>query len=155
LAGLVEDAIKIHGGAFARHGIELAREFEQLPPVLIDKHKVLQILVNLIDNSKHACDAVTQPEKRVTIRIQAIGPDREKIEISDTGVGIPPENLTRIFSQGFTTREGGHGFGLHSAVLAAHELGGTLTVQSDGLGHGATFTLELPLQPPASSQNRS
>jgi signal transduction histidine kinase len=155
LADLVEDAIKIHGGAFARHGIELAREFEQLPPVLIDKHKVLQILVNLVDNSKHACDAATQPEKRVTIRIQAIGPDREKIEVSDTGVGIPPENLTRIFSQGFTTRKGGHGFGLHSAVLAAHELGGRLTVQSDGLGHGATFTLELPLQPPSSSQNRS
>jgi len=155
LAELVDDAIKIHGGAFARHGIELAREFEQLPPVLIDKHKVLQILVNLIDNSKHACDAATQTEKRVTIRIQASGPDREKIEISDTGVGIPPENLTRIFSQGFTTRKGGHGFGLHSAVLAAHELGGTLTVQSDGLGHGATFTLELPLQPPASGQNRS
>jgi signal transduction histidine kinase len=155
LAELVEDAIKIHGGALARHGIELARDFEQLPPVLIDKHKVLQILVNLIDNSKHACDAATQAEKRVTIRIQAIGPDREKIEISDTGVGIPPENLTRIFSQGFTTREGGHGFGLHSAVLAAHELGGTLTAQSDGLGHGATFTLELPLQPPSSSQNRS
>ena len=90
LAELVEDAIKIHGGALARHGIELARDFEQLPPVLIDKHKVLQILVNLIDNSKHACDAATQTEKRVTIRIQAIGPDREKIEISDTGVGIPP-----------------------------------------------------------------
>ena len=147
LADLVEDAIKIHGGAYARHGIVLERDFAPLPPVLVDKHKVLQILVNLIHNSKYACDATNQPEKRVTIRIQAGGAGRVKIAVADTGVGIAPENLTRIFSQGFTTRKGGHGFGLHSGALAAQELGGTLTVHSDGVGRGATFTLELPLHP--------
>ena len=155
LADLVEDAIKIHGGAYARHGITLARDYEQLPPVSVDKHKVLQILVNLIHNSKYACDATNLPEKRVTIRIRASGADRAKIEVADTGVGIPAENLTRIFSQGFTTRKGGHGFGLHSAALAANELGGTLTAHSDGPGHGATFALELPRQPPSSDQKKS
>jgi signal transduction histidine kinase len=63
-------------------------------------------------------------------------------------VGIPPENQTRIFSHGFTTRKGGHGFGLHSGALAAKELGGSLTVHSKGVGQGATFTLNLPLLPP-------
>jgi signal transduction histidine kinase len=152
LADLVEDAIKIHGGAYARHGIKLERDFEQLPPVTVDKHKVLQILVNLIHNSKYACDATNLPEKRVTIRIRSSGANAVKIEVADTGVGITPENLPRIFSQGFTTRKTGHGFGLHSAALAAKELGGVLAVHSDGLGCGATFTLNLPTQPPPTGE---
>jgi signal transduction histidine kinase len=57
--------------------------------------------------------------------------------------------LNRIFNHGFTTRQKGHGFGLHSGALAAREMGGTLTARSDGPGAGAMFTLELPLQPPA------
>ncbi|HEY5594302.1 MAG TPA: ATP-binding protein, partial [Nitrospiria bacterium] len=62
-------------------------------------------------------------------------------------IGIPAENLTRIFSHGFTTRHDGHGFGLHSGALAAREMGGSLTVHSDGPGLGATFTMELPCGP--------
>jgi signal transduction histidine kinase len=149
LADLVEDALTINSGAYARHGITLVKDYEPAPTVSVDKHKVLQILGNLLHNSKYACDAINQPTKKVTIRIRAKGPDRVRIEVEDTGIGIPQENLTRIFSQGFTTRKGGHGFGLHSAALAAHELGGTLSVGSDGVGKGATFVLELPLQPPA------
>jgi signal transduction histidine kinase len=152
LADLAEDAIKIHGGAYARHGIKLERDYQALPTLSVDKHKVLQILVNLIHNSKYACEATNLPEKRVTIRIRGHGPDGAEIAVEDTGVGIPPENLTRIFSQGFTTRKNGHGFGLHSAALAASELGGTLTVHSDGPGRGATFTLKLPLQPPSAGK---
>ena len=67
--------------------------------------------------------------------------------VNDNGIGIPPENLSRIFSHGFTTRKEGHGFGMHSSALAAQELGGTLKAQSDGPGKGATFTLEIPLAP--------
>jgi signal transduction histidine kinase len=74
------------------------------------------------------------------------------ITVIDNGVGIPPENLTRIFNHGFTTRKGGHGFGLHSSALAAKELGGSLTVHSEGWGLGAVFTLELPCQRPASNE---
>jgi signal transduction histidine kinase len=69
---------------------------------------------------------------------------RMKITVMDNGVGIPPENLTRIFNHGFTTRKGGHGFGLHGGALAAKEMDGSLTVHSDGPGRGATFILELP-----------
>jgi signal transduction histidine kinase len=55
--------------------------------------------------------------------------------------------VTRIFQYGFTTRKDGHGFGLHSSALAAQELGGSLSVHSEGPGCGATFTLELPYHP--------
>ena len=71
-----------------------------------------------------------------------------KISYIDNGIGIPADNLTRIFGHGFTTRKEGHGFGLHSGALAAKELGGALTVESDGPGKGATFTLEFPIQRP-------
>ena len=67
------------------------------------------------------------------------------VSIADNGVGIAPENLTRIFAHGFTTRKDGHGFGLHSGALAAQEMGGTLTAESEGPGRGATFTLTLPI----------
>jgi two-component system NtrC family sensor kinase len=69
-----------------------------------------------------------------------------RIEVADTGVGIASENLTRIFSHGFTTRKHGHGFGLHIGALSAKQVGGSLTAYSDGPGKGATFVLELPIQ---------
>jgi two-component system NtrC family sensor kinase len=67
-----------------------------------------------------------------------------QIYATDNGVGIAPENLTRIFAFGFTTKKTGHGFGLHSSALAAKEMGGSLNAFSEGLGRGATFVLELP-----------
>ena len=97
-------------------------------------------------NAKHAWQEANRTDKRLTMRV-ANGEGRVKISVMDNGIGIPPENLTRIFNHGFTTRKDGHGFGLHSGALAARELGGALQVHSDGCGLGATFTLELPLQP--------
>jgi signal transduction histidine kinase len=149
LSELVEDAFKINGGAYARHGITVERNYEQVPTLSVDKHAVLQILVNLLHNAKYACDAANRPDKRVTVQIRAAGEGRVLVEVSDNGIGIAPENLTRVFSQGFTTRKGGHGFGLHSGALGAKQLGGSLTVRSDGVGRGATFILELPCQAPA------
>lgn len=155
LSEMVEDAFKIHGGAYARHGIAVEREYDSLPSITIDKHALLQIVVNLLHNAKYACEAANRPDKRVTVGIKAAGANRVRIEVTDNGVGIAPENLTKIFSQGFTTRKGGHGFGLHSGALAAKQLGGVLSVRSDGIGCGATFILELPVQPPAEPKQAS
>jgi PAS domain S-box-containing protein len=149
---LVEDALKMHSGAYLRHAVNLVQEYEEVPPITVDKHKVLQILVNLLSNAKYACDEGGPAEKRVTVRIAPAAGDRVKIEVADSGIGIAPENLARIFGHGFTTRPSGHGFGLHSGALAAKELGGTLTVTSPGSGQGATFVLELPLVPPESNR---
>jgi len=144
---MVEDSLRMNEGAFSRHGVVLSRDFEDVPPIQVDKHKVLQILVNVIRNAKYACDEAKAGEKRVTVRIRATS-DSALISVIDTGVGIPKENLNRIFNHGFTTRPDGHGFGLHSSALAAKELGGSLHAESAGPGQGATFTLTLPLASP-------
>ena len=144
---LVEDALRMNAGALARHEVELIREYIDEPTVNIEKHKVLQILVNLVSNAKYACEAAGRKDKK--LRIKVFQHDQwVSIEVIDNGIGIPPENQTRIFNHGFTTRKNGHGFGLHSGALAAKELGGTLTIQSEGTGKGATFIVELPLEPP-------
>jgi signal transduction histidine kinase len=145
IADLIEESLQMNADALERHQIQIVREFAAADPIeiLIERHKVLQILVNIITNAKHACVESGRPDKRLTIRV-ANGDDRVKIAIADNGVGIPRENLTRIFTHGFTTRKTGHGFGLHSAALAAQELQGALLVQSEGAGKGATFILELP-----------
>jgi PAS domain S-box-containing protein len=145
---LVEDSLRLNAGAFVRHGVTLQREFAEVPPVTVDKHKVLQILVNLVRNAKYACDESGRSDKIITLRIEA-APDAVRIGVIDNGVGIPAENMSRLFTHGFTTRVDGHGFGLHSGALAAQELGGSLTVHSDGHGCGARFTLELPCSPKA------
>jgi len=144
---LVEDTLRMNADSFQKHEVELVREFAaDLPAITTDKHKVLQILVNLIRNARHACDDARGTEKKVTVRVTH-GEGRVKIQVSDNGMGIPAENLNRVFNHGFTTKKDGHGFGLHSGANAAKELGGSLTVQSDGPGHGATFTLELAAEP--------
>ena len=140
---LVEDSMRMNEGTLTRHGVEVIREFESVPPMNVEKHKILQILVNLLRNAKHACQEADRPDRRLTVRV-ASGDGRVKISVIDNGIGISPDNLTRIFNHGFTTRAGGHGFGLHSSALSATEMGGSLTVHSDGPGQGAAFTLELP-----------
>ncbi|MHB8812175.1 MAG: PAS domain S-box protein [Steroidobacteraceae bacterium] len=144
IRSLVEDSLRMNEGAFSRHGVTLVRDFQEVPLITVDKHKLLQILVNVIRNAKYACDESGSAEKRVTVRVRAAN-GTMLIAVIDTGVGIPPENLERIFSHGFTTRKEGHGFGLHSCALAAKDLGGSLQGESAGPGQGATFTLTLPL----------
>ncbi|MBN1207332.1 MAG: HAMP domain-containing protein [Myxococcaceae bacterium] len=150
LEEVVEDALSINSAALTRHQVKVERSVEPLPPVVTDKHKVLMVLINLISNAKYAMSAMEPEDRRLKVKVERASAERVRIEVSDQGMGIAPELLTRIFEHGFTTREGGHGFGLHSSALAAEELGGSLRVHSDGLGRGATFILELPLQPPVS-----
>jgi len=145
VADLVEDSLSMNDGALQRHGVRVVREYDEVPVITVEKHKVLQILVNLIRNAKYACDEGSPAEKRMTVSIGSVD-ESIKISVADNGVGIPLENLTRIFNHGFTTRKNGHGFGLHSGALAARDLGGTLSVHSAGPGLGATFTLELPIK---------
>jgi PAS domain S-box-containing protein len=144
---LVEDSLRMNEGALNRHGVTIVRDFQDVPLIRVDKHKVLQILVNVIRNAKYACHEAKGAEKRVTVRVEAAD-GAVRISVVDTGVGIPKENLDRIFNHGFTTRKDGHGFGLHSSALAAKELGGVLHAESAGPGRGATFTLILPLTAP-------
>ncbi|HHY85637.1 MAG TPA: PAS domain S-box protein [Verrucomicrobia bacterium] len=145
-AQLVEDALQIKAAALKRHDITVVRETEDTPLITTEKHKVLQILVNLIRNAKYALDESNRRDKMLRLKVGTDGNGCVKIDVIDNGIGIPKENLTRIFAHGFTTRRDGHGFGLHSSALAVRELGGTLVAHSDGPGLGARFTLLLPCE---------
>jgi len=145
LSDMVEDALRILEPELVRHKIEVQRDFEPLPTIAAEKHQILQILLNLLRNAKQALrEAEGGPVIRVQIR--RLEESRISLAIRDNGVGLPPENLTRIFGHGFTTKVNGHGFGLHSCALAASQMGGSLRAESEGPGRGATFTLELPLK---------
>jgi PAS domain S-box-containing protein len=142
---LIDDALRLLAVSFERLGIQLRREYSEVPPVLVDRHKLLQILVNLVSNARHALLESGREDKQLTLRVERAG-ERLRIAVVDNGVGISPEHLARLFTQGFTTKKDGHGFGLHISALAAEELGGALTCESAGRGQGATFQLELPLK---------
>jgi len=143
---LVEDALRMNAAAFDRHRVKVIREYgAELPRVNVDRHKVLQILINLIRNAKYALDAGNPSDKRFVVRVEVGGDGMVALRLRDNGVGISPENLVNIFGHGFTTKKDGHGFGLHSGANAAKEMGGRLSAHSDGLGQGAEFTLELPV----------
>jgi signal transduction histidine kinase len=144
LAQLIEDALSIQLPALQRHHITVTRELSTLSKVRVDKHRVLQILINLITNARYAMDEVPEEQRHLRVRLEAQG-NTARIQVVDTGKGIPLEHRERLFSQGFTTRAGGQGLGLHSSAAAAKTLGGRLMLESDGPGKGATATLELPL----------
>lgn len=143
---LLDDALRMSAGELKRHEVEVLREFADIPPLLIDKHQLLQVLLNLIVNAKQAMASVTERRHQIVLRLTQSTHDTVRVQVSDNGEGIAPETLNRIFSHGFSTRVGGHGFGLHSCALAARAMGGSLSAHSAGIGSGATFTLELPVR---------
>jgi signal transduction histidine kinase len=100
--------------------------------------------VNLVDNAGHALKLAIDP--RLTLRVDTVPGNGLRFEVADNGVGIAPETMASLFRHGFTTKKDGHGFGLHGGALIAREIGGTLTVRSDGPGCGATFILEVPVE---------
>jgi signal transduction histidine kinase len=145
---LVEDAIQIGEGSLQQSGVAVVKRFEKKIDATVEKHKVLQILINLIRNAKHACEDTNDGRvKEICISIDKVADDFFTIEIADNGVGISQENLTCIFNHGFTTKEKGKGFGLHSSANAAKEMGGSLIATSAGNGRGASFILTLPIKP--------
>jgi signal transduction histidine kinase len=153
VATLVGEAIALACPDAVRQELDLVREVEPDRIVLIDRHRILQILVNLLANAR---DSVIEHRRsgaagasRITAAV-AIDPGWIELRVDDTGGGIAPDALTRVFSAGFTTKPKGHGYGLHSSALAAEQLGGTLRCASAGIGRGASFVLRVPIEPPRS-----
>ncbi|TYK58004.1 DAHL domain-containing protein [Pseudomonas synxantha] len=145
IGALMDDALRMNAGALSRHHVTVVKEYAQVPQILGDKHRLLLIMVNLISNAKYAMSNLSERQRQITLKVEAQGEDTLKISVKDDGEGIPPENMTRIFTHGFTTRKEGHGFGLHSCALAAVQMHGQLSAHSDGPGLGAVFTLTIPL----------
>ena len=149
VADLLDEVLQMNAASFARHHIHVQREYLDVPTVLADKHTVLQVLVNLVRNANQALCQSDQADKRLNVRVARGDPGAPgqylRIEVRDNGVGIPAENLARIWEHGFTTKEDGHGLGLHNSALAAKAIGGSLEVYSAGPGQGATFIFQIPM----------
>ena len=142
---LLEDALRI-AGVLGEPTVTVTRDVDGVGVVSLDRHRVLSILLNLMSNAAQAMDGNGDRACELNLRAELTDERTIRVTVADNGEGIPPENLTRIFVHGFTTHANGHGFGLHSAALAAKEMGGGLSVHSDGDGTGATFTLDVPLE---------
>jgi signal transduction histidine kinase len=141
---LCDEALELHAAALVKLHVEVERDYrDEVDVVEIDRHKLLQILVNLFSNARDALADVSG-RRLLLLRLHSAGPTRFAIEVVDSGSGIDAPHLVKVFSHGFTTKRGGHGFGLHASACAAIEMGGSLTVTSDGVGRGAVFRLELP-----------
>lgn len=147
LSELIENAIEVNNAGLERQSIEIIREYDDIPNVLIDRQRVLQILVNLIDNAEYALSKSGREPKLLKIKTARTGDSKVRIEVTDNGEGIAPDDLNVIFENGYTTRQdAGHGFGLYSSLQAARDMQAVLTARSEGPGKGATFILELPLK---------
>lgn len=145
---IMEDAVKINLVSLERHRVHITRDYQpDVPQLPLDKHKTLQILVNLISNAKKATCHPDIAERHLTLRVKRVNDGKAlSFEVQDNGVGIAPDYLTRIFQHGFSAFKNGHGFGLHSGAVAAGEMRGNLEARSDGPGKGATFILTIPLE---------
>jgi signal transduction histidine kinase len=145
VSDLLEDALRMNSGALTRHHVTVVKDYSDVPRVMGDKHRLLLILINLISNAKYAMSDLSDRPRQMTLGVKVVDNKTLQVSVKDEGQGIAPENMTRIFAHGFTTRKEGHGFGLHSCALAAIEMNGHLCAYSDGPGKGALFTLQIPL----------
>lgn len=151
---LLEDALATVAPMLRAAHIELIRDIQTTQIVNSDPHKIMQIMVNLLSNAKHAVLDARSPEPCITLRAEQVDQTHVVLSVTDNGVGIAPENLARICQHGFTTKKNGHGFGLHSCALLAKELGGELGFTSPGVDCGATFSLKLPVSPVSNHVDR-
>lgn len=148
LRHLVDDVLRFQSATLSESNIQVNRHYEHVPHILVSKSRVMHILNHLIRN---ACDALKEGKKRderllnLWIRHHArLG--KVMLEIRDNGKGIRAEDLEQIFTQGYTTKKGASGYGLHYCMLTLVNMGGKIRVESSGLGHGASFFVELPSQ---------
>lgn len=148
---ILVEAIRLNSGSLAKHGVSIDTHLDADIEVCVDRHQILQILVNLIANAKDAMSEVLPDDRHIDISAQLEGDD-VLIRVSDAGCGMTADTLAEIFEQGFTTKAGGSGIGLHSAANIAGRLGGSLSAESGGLGLGAEFTLRLPIGSPESDE---
>jgi sensor domain CHASE-containing protein len=145
IADVIDDALMLNKAISENKNIKIITDIQFKENVSLDRVKLLHVLVNLIKNSIEALLLSQMQDKHILIRALKSERGNFTIEVSDNGEGIMPENLTKIFNYGFTTKANGNGIGLHTSATFIQEMGGKLYAKSDGVGHGATFVVELPI----------
>lgn len=145
LDDLLDEVVQLYASLLQDNRIVVEKHFADLGIVEADKHKLLQILGNLMSNAIDSLVSQEGQARQIILRIL-----KEDVHVvilvEDNGVGISADNLHRIFNHGFTTKQGHSGYGLHSAANQAGEIGGKLTAMSEGEGQGACFRLAFPLR---------
>lgn len=144
LAELTDNALSLQDSVIKHNCIDIVCNYLPLPTLYSVKSKLLQILVNLVKNAVEALIESNNQKKQLVIDIELLANDVFRLSIKDNGIGVLKENLDKIFSFGFTTKVEGHGYGLHSCALLAIELGGKLSLESNGLNQGTKFILDIP-----------
>lgn len=154
LEQIIEDTLTLQAGSIERHDLDIEKEFADTDEVNVQKSKLIHILINLFSNAKDAMAKNDISQKKITIRTHQ---DEESVYlfISDSGTGIDDKNINKIFNHGFTTKENGHGYGLHTCANYMTEMGGSIKATSKGSGHGATFILTFPRPGNLNKKNRN
>ncbi|MBW3596868.1 MAG: HAMP domain-containing protein [Planctomycetes bacterium] len=145
VARLIEEVLNLDAPLIRTHGVKVVADFQERPVLCLEKSNLVQVVENLVKNAVESMAESDSAERVLTVRLKSHGPERVRVEVADSGRGIPPENLEKIFTYGFTTKPHGSGFGLHSSALAISAIGGAIHVHSEGVGRGATFAVDLPL----------
>jgi two-component system NtrC family sensor kinase len=146
---LIERVLALTGGDLHVAAVRVHRDLGPgLPPVWADVNQLQQVLVNLVTNARQALAEVD--DRQLYISAHHAEPDRLRIQVEDTGPGIPADILPKVFDPFVTTKQEGTGLGLSISYGIVREHGGTLTVEST-VGKGTIFTIELPVEtgPPA------
>ncbi len=154
----IQSALDLLGDVVRRIGLEVVLEVDPAVDQVRHSHnRLLQVLVNVIKNSiesiqeqaqKHAIGAGRDGpfHGRIEIRAEALQGSRFCLTIVDNGIGFEPEMHARLFQFGYSSKQRGSGFGLHSVAVYARETGGRLSLESAGVGQGARLSLELPME---------
>ena len=143
LSEIINSAIKMIIPTY----IQVKKDYQYDKKLVTDRIKLTQVLVNLLLNAKQSL-ILNKQEENKTLTVSIVESSNEgfiDIILQDNGVGISKENLDKLFKFGFTTKDTGHGYGLHSSALTIKQIKGIIKGQSDGIGKGATFTISLPL----------
>jgi len=151
LNALAEDAVKAADAGAAHSRVRLDLD-HSIPDLTTDAERLRQALVNIVGNAIQAVDSREKPidGDGIRLRTMKLNSRRVAITVSDSGPGIPPEDLPRVFDPFFTTRRTGTGIGLAITRNIIEGLGGRITVASQR-NHGTEVRIELPLQPPATA----
>ncbi|MDJ0836367.1 MAG: ATP-binding protein [Acidobacteriota bacterium] len=144
---VVEDALTLQAEAMAGEGILIKRRFDPAPEVILHRPHAIQVIFQLLKNAREALEPMPEDRKEIELLIVK---DKTgvRLEVHDKGPGIDPENLADIFSLGYTTKEGFHGYGLHECADAMNRMGGSIRAQSEGPGKGAVFILYFQVAEP-------
>jgi signal transduction histidine kinase len=148
LPGVVEDALTLLDDALQKNSTRIIRQFEPVPPVRIEKTKLIQIIVNLIKNGYEAMEKIPAEDRVLvlTIRRERKPADCLVLSVKDNGTGFAPDMQQKLFQFGYSTKAKGSGFGLHSCANYLIARNGSISAHSEGLNKGAEFVVRLAVK---------